>query len=69
MLLAVIMGNVEDMLNVLCSNGFAPLRQAYLNAWLHTGQQVCVIKAFLLSLCNKDRICLAALWACASGPC
>ena len=40
-LLAGIMGQLEAMLDVLAAQGFAPLQAAYLEAWLHTGQQVC----------------------------
>lgn len=37
------MGQLEAMLDVLAAQGFAPLQAAYLEAWLHTGQQVCNI--------------------------
>lgn len=35
------MGQLEAMLDVLAAQGFAPLQAAYLDAWLHSGQQVC----------------------------
>ena len=35
------MGQLEAMLDVLAAQGFAPLQAAYLEAWLHSGQQVC----------------------------
>lgn len=39
-LLAGILNNLESMLEVLVQDGFAPLESAYLQAWLHSGQQV-----------------------------
>ena len=39
-LLAGIMGQLEAMLDVLAAQGFEPLQAAYLDAWLHSGQQV-----------------------------
>ena len=39
-LLPAILNNLERMLNVLVRDGFGPLESAYLDAWLHSGQQV-----------------------------
>ena len=39
-LLASILHKLQGMLATLVANGFAPLQQAYLQAWLHTNQQV-----------------------------
>ena len=39
-LLPAILNNLERMLDVLVRDGFGPLESAYLDAWLHTGQQV-----------------------------
>ncbi|KAK9835207.1 hypothetical protein WJX81_005751 [Elliptochloris bilobata] len=39
-LLAGIMGQLEAMLGVLAAQGFDSLQAAYLDAWLHSGQQV-----------------------------
>ena len=42
-ILARVANNLETMLNILCSQGFRPLRSEYLGAWLHSGQKVCKI--------------------------
>lgn len=39
-LLPAILNNLERMLDVLVRDGFGPLESAYLDAWLHSGQQV-----------------------------
>ena len=39
-LLACILQRLQDLLETLVADGFAPLQQAYLQAWLHTNQQV-----------------------------
>ena len=57
-LLAGILNNMERMLGVLVQDGFAPLESAYLNAWLHSRQQVprwpqslcCSLNMFYFSL-------------------
>ena len=40
MLLADIMTRLENMFDVLSTDGFSPMQQAYTDNWLHTGQQV-----------------------------
>lgn len=39
-LLACILYELQGLLATLVANGFAPLQQAYLQAWLHSNQQV-----------------------------
>ena len=39
-LLACILTNLEGLLQTLTTEGFKPLEQDYLEAWLHTNQQV-----------------------------
>lgn len=39
-LLASVLNRLEGLLDTLLREGFAPLQAAYLDAWLHTGQQV-----------------------------
>ena len=39
-LLACILQRLQSLLETLVADGFAPLQQAYLQAWLHTNQQV-----------------------------
>jgi len=39
-LLASILNRLERLLDVLLISGFQPLQEAYLGAWLHTGQKV-----------------------------
>lgn len=44
-LLACILYELQGLLATLVANGFAPLQQAYLQAWLHSNQQVTLIEA------------------------
>ena len=39
-LLACILTNLEGLLHTLTVEGFKPMEQDYLEAWLHTNQQV-----------------------------
>jgi len=39
-LLARILTNLEMLLSTLTAQGFGPLQEAYLHAWLHTNQKV-----------------------------
>lgn len=39
-LLACILTNLETLLSTLTAQGFGPLQEAYLDAWLHTNQKV-----------------------------
>ena len=38
-LLASLLTNLDEMLSTLTTQGFKPLEDLYLQAWLHTGQQ------------------------------
>lgn len=40
-LLACILDKLQGLLVTLSAQGFGPLQEAYLQAWLHTNQQVC----------------------------
>ncbi|KAL3163002.1 hypothetical protein ABBQ32_009434 [Trebouxia sp. C0010 RCD-2024] len=44
-LLACILDKLQGLLATLVATGFAPLQQAYLQAWLHSNQQVTLIEA------------------------
>lgn len=39
-LLACILINLQRLLSTLTAQGFGPLQEAYLQAWLHTNQKV-----------------------------
>ncbi|KAK9803441.1 hypothetical protein WJX73_001014 [Symbiochloris irregularis] len=43
-LLANILTIFEQLLSTLAVEGFGPLRQSYLDAWLHSGQQVTLVE-------------------------
>lgn len=43
-LLACILHRLQGLLGKLAADGFAPLQQAYLQAWLHTNQQVTLVE-------------------------
>ena len=41
MLLAEILNSLEQMVNILQQSGFDPLKQQYVDNWLHSNQEVC----------------------------
>lgn len=43
-LLACILTNLEALLSTLTAQGFGPLQEAYLHAWLHTNQKVTLLE-------------------------
>lgn len=49
-LLACILQKLQGLLDTLVADGFAPLQRGYLQAWLHTNQQVSLTLS--MNLCH-----------------
>ena len=55
-LLACILTNLEALLSTLTAQGFGPLQEAYLHAWLHTNQKVIGMQSGIPQLKHADSL-------------
>lgn len=64
-LLACLLTKLEAMLSTLASQGFDPLQEAYMQAWLHTNQQVCPVLLNMKASLVSSACCATVLSAAA----
>ena len=62
-LLACLLNKLEAMVGVLTKHGFEPLQEAYLQAWLHSNQQVQRIDRHVhTSAKETTNMCAVPVW-------